>query len=142
MLKSNFFRPKNFNVFYNWKAENFSGKARARTNCTEKFSARNEKFFYLKGKTTAILGQKRGESLCLRALSSSLYKDTTFFGKKQITLTFGYNSGNIKKTRSASTRVCLVLYYKAHTAGHFNGEKCTAPCFARCEYNVLYILYN
>ena len=26
--------------------------------------------------------------------------------------------------------------------GHFNGEKCTAPCSARCEYNVLYILYN
>ena len=45
------------------------GKAAARTNCTEifsarneKFSARNEKFFYLKGKTTAILGKKRGES--------------------------------------------------------------------------------
>ena len=45
------------------------GEAAARTNCTEKFpalgekfSARNEKVFYLKGKTTAILGQKRGES--------------------------------------------------------------------------------
>ena len=25
--------------------EKFTGKARARTNCTEKFSARNEKFF-------------------------------------------------------------------------------------------------
>ena len=50
-------------------AENFSGKARARTNCTENFSARNEKFssrnernFYLRGNTSAISGQKRGES--------------------------------------------------------------------------------
>ena len=69
MLKSNFFRPENFNVFYDWKAEIFPRETTARTNCTEKFVARNEKFaarnernFYLKGKTTAILGQKRGES--------------------------------------------------------------------------------
>ena len=69
MLKTQLFPPNNFNVFYNWRAENFSGKARARTNCTEKFSARYEKFsaryekkFYLKGKTTAVLGEKRGEN--------------------------------------------------------------------------------
>lgn len=38
-------------------------RAAARTNCTEKNFARNEKFFYLKEKTTANMGQKRGESL-------------------------------------------------------------------------------
>ena len=45
------------------------GKASARTNCTEKFSARNEKFsarnekfFCHKGKTKAVLDQKRGEN--------------------------------------------------------------------------------
>ena len=54
---------ENFNVSYNWSVRKFPGKARARSNCNEKFtarnkkfSARNEKFFYLKGKTTAILG--------------------------------------------------------------------------------------
>lgn len=43
--------------------EKNSGKGRPRTNCTEKNFARNEKFFYLKEKTTANMGQKRGESL-------------------------------------------------------------------------------
>lgn len=37
------------------------------------------------------MGQKRGESLLSWALSFSLYKYTTFFGKKQIVLTFEYN---------------------------------------------------
>ena len=43
--------------------ENLREGAAARTNCTEKNFARNEKFFYLKEKTTANMGQKRGESL-------------------------------------------------------------------------------
>lgn len=37
------------------------------------------------------MGQKEEKAFCLRALSSSLYKYTTFFGKKQIVLTFEYN---------------------------------------------------
>lgn len=43
--------------------EKIRERAAARTNCTEKNFARNEKFFYLKEKTTANMGQKRGESL-------------------------------------------------------------------------------
>ena len=45
MLKSNFFRVRNFNVFYSFGARKFAGKATTRTNCTEKNFARNEKFF-------------------------------------------------------------------------------------------------
>ena len=45
MLKSNFFRPKSFSIFYDLEAEKNSAKATARTNSTEKISARNEKFF-------------------------------------------------------------------------------------------------
>ena len=44
MLKSNFFRSKNFNVFYDWRTEKITGKARARSNCNEKFTALGEKF--------------------------------------------------------------------------------------------------
>ena len=52
----------------------------------------------------------------MRVLSSSLYKDTTFFREIQIVLTFEYISGNVKKTRFAAARVGLVLYYEAHAA--------------------------
>ena len=45
MLKSNFFRVSNFNIFYSFGARKFAGKATTRTNCTEKNFARNEKFF-------------------------------------------------------------------------------------------------
>lgn len=37
------------------------------------------------------MGKKEEKAFCLRALSSSLYKYTTFFSKKQIVLTFEYN---------------------------------------------------
>ena len=95
MLIPTFFCAINFNIFYNWRAEKNAGKARARSNCnekfsarTEKFSARNEKFFYLKEKIAVVLGKKRGENPLAWALSSSLYKDTSFFREKQIALTF------------------------------------------------------
>ena len=86
MLKSNFFRPKNFNLFYNLNTRFFSGLARARTNCTEKssarndkFSARNDNFSYLKGKTTAILGQKSGENpLLMGSLRFSIQRYNIF----------------------------------------------------------------
>lgn len=77
--------------FYSFRARKNRERAAARTNCTEKNFARNEKFFYLKEKTTANMGQKEEKAFCLRALSSSLYKYTTSFGKKQIVLTFEYN---------------------------------------------------
>ena len=119
MLKSNFFRAKNFNDFYEWRAEKNSGKAAARTNYTEKsfahnekFSPRNEKFFYLKGKTTAILGQKEERTHHLRALSSSLYKFTTFFGEKQILLTYRNTPWTVKKTRFAPDGRSHVLSYE------------------------------
>lgn len=50
--------------FYSFRARKKNReRAAARTNCTEKNFARNEKVFYLKEKTTANMGQKRGESL-------------------------------------------------------------------------------
>ena len=57
--------------FINGGAEKFSGKARVRSYCNEKFSARNEKFSYLKEKTAVVLGKKRGETPLSAGFSSS-----------------------------------------------------------------------
>lgn len=77
--------------FYSFRARKNSGKGRRAHQLHGENFARNEKFFYLKEKTTANMGQKEEKAFCLRALSSSLYKYTTFFGNKQIVLTFEYN---------------------------------------------------
>lgn len=78
-------------VFYSFRARKNSGKGRRAHQLHGENFARNEKFFYLKEKTTANMGQKEEKAFCLQALSSSLYKYTTFFGNKQIVLTFEYN---------------------------------------------------
>ena len=119
MLKSNFFRAKNFNVFYNWRAENFSGKARARTNCTEKFSARNGKFSarngkfsYLRGKTTAILGQKRGENPVFAGFLLFAIQIYKIFLRKANRLNISQRFMKCEKTRFAAASPSRVLYYE------------------------------
>ena len=49
----------------------------------------------------------------MRALSSSLYKDTTFFREIQIALTFRNTPRNVKMQRFAADGVGQVLYYEA-----------------------------
>ena len=49
----------------------------------------------------------------MRALSSSLYKDTTFFAEIQIALTFRNTPRNVKMQRFAADGVGQVLYYEA-----------------------------
>ena len=60
-----------------------------------------------------MLGEQKEERVqCLRALSSSLYKYTTFSAEIQIALTFRNTATNVKKTRFAQTRGWQVLYYE------------------------------
>ena len=61
------------------------------------------------------MGKKEEKTLCLRAFSSSLYKDTTFFCEIQMTLTFRNNLSNVKMQRFAAARFCYVLYYEARS---------------------------
>ena len=117
MLKSKFFPLKNFNVFYDWRAPNKSGKASARTNCTEKKTARNEKNFYLWGKMTVVLSKKEERTHWLWSLSSSLYKYTTISREKQIALTFRNTSQLLKMQRFPADGVWRVLYCEAHLEG-------------------------
>ena len=53
----------------------------------------------------------------MRALSSSLYKDTAFSREIQIALTFRNTLGNVKMQRFATDGPRRVLYYEARTTG-------------------------
>lgn len=66
------------------------GPPRAPT-ARRKISLATRNFSISKKKQRPIWAKKEEKAFCLRALSSSLYKYTTFFGKKQIVLTFEYN---------------------------------------------------
>ena len=61
--------------------------------------------------------KKEERAPCLRALSSSLYKYTTFSREKQIALTFRNNPRNVKMTRFAQASRSQVLYYDARIDG-------------------------
>ena len=56
----------------------------------------------------------------MRALSSSLYKDTAFSREIQIALTFRNTLGNVKMQRFAADGGGRVLYYGARTAGRLS----------------------
>ena len=64
-------------------------------------------------KQPSFWAKKEEKPLCLWALSSSLYKYTTFFGKMQIALTFRNTPWTVKKTRFAQASGWRVLYYEA-----------------------------
>ena len=75
------------------------------------------KISYLRGKNTIVLAKKEERTHCLRALSSSLYKYTTFSREIQIALTSRNTPRNIKMQRFAADGGCHVLYYEARLAG-------------------------
>ena len=84
-----------------------------------KIFAKADKNFYLRGKISYIRGKNHWfldkneeKTLCLWALSSSLYKYTTFFREIQIALTFRNSPRNVKMQRFAAARVGHVLYYE------------------------------
>ena len=92
-------------VFYSFRARKKFGKGPPRApTARRKISLATRNFSISKKKQRPIWAKKEEKAFCLRALSSSLYKYTTFFGKKQIVLTFEYNPWNVKKTRFASAR--------------------------------------
>ena len=91
--------------FYSFRARKKFGKGPPRApTARRKISLATRNFSISKKKQRPIWAKKEEKAFCLRALSSSLYKYTTFFGKKQIVLTFEYNPWNVKKTRFASAR--------------------------------------
>ena len=53
----------------------------------------------------------------MRVLSSSQYKNTTFFAQIQILLTFRNTLATVKMRRFAADRVWQVLYYEEAVAG-------------------------
>ena len=98
MLKSNFFRSKNFNVFYDSAAEKSTESPLRFPTWPEKNPLKPVEIFlrhvdfprcFVKQPIFALFLQKKEErTQCLRALSSSLYKYTTFFAEIQTALTF------------------------------------------------------
>ena len=70
------------------------------------------KIFYLRGRNPRFLAKKEEKTPCLRAFSSSLYKNTTFFAEIQMVLTFEYNSELLNLQRFAAARLAHVLYYE------------------------------
>ena len=78
--------------FYSFRARKKFGKGPPRApTARRKISLATRNFSISKKKQRPIWAKKEEKAFCLRALSSSLYKYTTFFGKKQIVLTFEYN---------------------------------------------------
>ena len=121
MLKCNFFRSKNFNIFYDSGPEKILYNAAVRSYLAQKNSylARKnfylgDKFSYLRGRKPWFWGKKKEKTQPWRVLSSSLYKDTTFFAEIQIALTFRNKPSNVKKTRFAADGVWHVLSYEAN----------------------------
>ena len=86
--------------------------ARKKSALREKNFFLRDKFFYLRGKNTIVLAKKEERTHCLRALSSSLYKYTTFSREIQIALTSRNTPRNVKMQRFAADGVRQVLYYE------------------------------
>ena len=125
MLKSNFFSRKNFNVFYSFRGRKFFGISRrahqlAQRNfplATRNFPLATSEISTSEEKQRPFWAQKEERAPCLRALSSSLYKFTTFSREKQIALTFRNNPRNVKMTRFAQASRSQVLYYDTRIDG-------------------------
>lgn len=141
MLKSNFFRPRNFNIFYDLRFEKDSESPLCAPTSLRKFPLATSKIslsesnFFISAKNPPLFWVKKEEKpQCLRALSSSLCKYTKFSAEKQIVLTFRNNYPNVKMQRFAQDRFGLVLYYEERSGlallvsgGDSDGPLCGQP---------------
>ena len=130
MLKFQLFPPLYFNDFYDLRAEkNWERPLRAPTAlrnfplATRNFPLTRRNFSISEQKQRPFWAKKEEKALCLWTLSSSLYKGTTFFGKKQILLTYRNTPWNVKKTRFAQAGLCQVLYYEGRMDEHIQISK-------------------
>ena len=146
MLKSDFFSTGNFNIFYNLEPSRFSkSPLRART-WPEKNPPKQIKIFISEinfsiseVENLDFQLKKEERTQHVRVLSSSLYKDTTFFGEIQIALTFEHISEMLKCSdlqQTGSVWCYITRDLDAHRLRRDresvrNGEKCTAPCFCK-----------
>ena len=84
-----------------------------------------DKIFYIWGRNHWFSGKKEERTQCLRALSSSQYKYTTFSREIQIALTFRNNRRNVKMQRFAADGGWQVLYYEGLVSAAL------LPCLSR-----------
>ena len=83
----------------------------------EKFFCLWEKFSYLWDRNHWISAQKEDRTREIWALSSSLYKYTTFSGEIQIPLTFRNTLSTVKMRRFAADGARRVLYFEERMDG-------------------------
>ena len=134
MLKCNFFRSKNFNIFYDLELEKFPEKLLRVPTQPEKNRTWPEKIFISEIKFSIsevenpdFLAKKEEKTPVCGLSPLRQDKDTTFSREIQIALTSRNTLRNVKMQRFAADGVWRVVYYEAARSG----EKCTALCFCK-----------